>query len=778
MKTRMMKAISMLCLVALLVTSVAACGGGGTGGSGAAAVIDDAVFANYVYLPTIIELPELTNSVNGAVVHGERIFYFYTYHERPPEDVDWETWIPEPPRVIVASVNTDGSNHRELTLPISGDSAHVSALTVLENGNIALVLTEHTWGDFSPDMTLYYIELSQDGTELVREELGLIPDDAQWFQIERALFLQDGRMVIIAMADRGTELYLLDANRAVVGELTMDWTRGAVETADGRVLVFDMEFDGESAIDVLRELDFETGDWGNSFPISISNPRGVFPARESDPFDLIIDDGNFLHGYTLQSGERTPLFNWIEAGFAVDHGYHVGFLPDGRITVLQSDWDRLSDDGSWITELAVLRRVPRSEVPEREVITLGGMGFWGDIRQQVVAFNRESETHRIQVIDYSIYAVPGDWGAGLTRFRADIAAGQGTDMVWGQYMVLATLVDRGLLADLNPFLDADPEIHRADFFQNVLAAMETPDGALPLVGNSFSIQTMLGNAAKLQNITSWTFADMLSLMEQGDGTHLLGQWMTGDRFLSMALMFSGQDFIDWTEGRVNLDNEAFIQLLEVAARLPREWNPEDVDWDNFVCELERMQRGEQLLAMAWMSQPNSIQTYTAVLDDVRALGVPTGDGGAHLLMPNAVLGISNSSEHKDMAWSFIRQNLLPDAHTDWNIPLRISQFDEMMEDAMTPQFWTDEDGNEHEQSSGGVSFGGGLMIEFYAMTEDEARLFRDIVESASLLGRHDEVVETMVQEEILPFFAGDRSAADTARILQNRLQTYLSERMG
>jgi len=66
-------------------------------------------------------------------------------------------------------------------------------------------------------------------------------------------------------------------------------------------------------------------------------------------------------------------------------------------------------------------------------------------------------------------------------------------------------------------------------------------------------------------------------------------------------------------------------------------------------------------------------------------------------------------------------------------------------------------------------------INVYAMTEAEAQSLRAIVESASLTGRFDEGVWEMVQEELLPFFAGDRSAADTARILQNRVQTFLNE---
>jgi len=62
------------------------------------------------------------------------------------------------------------------------------------------------------------------------------------------------------------------------------------------------------------------------------------------------------------------------------------------------------------------------------------------------------------------------------------------------------------------------------------------------------------------------------------------------------------------------------------------------------------------------------------------------------------------------------------------------------------------------------------------MTEEEARGFRAIIETASLIGHFDETVMEMLEEETLPFFNGGRSATDTARILQNRIQIFLNER--
>ena len=71
---------------------------------------------------------------------------------------------------------------------------------------------------------------------------------------------------------------------------------------------------------------------------------------------------------------------------------------------------------------------------------------------------------------------------------------------------------------------------------------------------------------------------------------------------------------------------------------------------------------------------------------------------------------------------------------------------------------------------------GNLAFKVYAMTEDEASAIRDVVYSASVQYDGDSTVFMIVGEEIDALFNGTRSARDVARIIQNRVQTYLNER--
>ena len=780
MKHRILSFALVLALLFLLV----ACGGGSNGGVEDGALINDEAITDYAFVPVYFDLGT-EHAMMGmnmrSVVHEERVYYFYAPWDMPDEDADMETWEPSP-RIVIESMAADGTDPRRLEIPVPDASMlDVAGMTITEEGHYALLYTDTVWDMMSSSSRLIYAIFDADGNELFSQEIeGVVPEGGAWFRVEQALFAGDHIVLLTQSMGGSAGVYLLNESRTVSGRLDAMFPRSLAESSDGRVLVLDM--------DSVREVDLETATWGASFPISVPVAEGLLPAAEGDDFDLIIDDGIHLIGYNLTTGEQTLLLNWIESGVVTEWGYHVSRFADGRLAVLTGG------------ELIVLNRVPRSEIPVREVLTLGGFNISADVRSQVVAFNRGSQTHQIQVTDYRMYSTNDDPMAGVTRFRAELAAGGGPDIVVGDSHLLGSAAERGFLADLYPHLDADAELNRSDFFQNILRAMEAPNGTLPLIANNFSIQTMIGMTENVAHIESWTLAAMLELIEQTTDEnmqYILGEWLTGDSFLSTVLLF-GDDFINWSEGQVNLENEEFINLLEIVRRLPERVDFGTTTGGSLVVTggftvYERLQRGEQLLAMTDIHNPMNIQMYTAAVGDVVALGVPTPDGGAHLVNISDGLGINVSSPHQEEAWNFIRLFLLPEDAPEGGaiaisggrttfgraggLSLRIDQHEEAVAAAMEPMLFTDEYGVEREQQRGMIGFSSGLMLPIYAMTEEEANILQTIIESANLMGRTDETVMEMVAEELLPFLAGDRTAADVARILQNRLQTYLSEQM-
>lgn len=62
------------------------------------------------------------------------------------------------------------------------------------------------------------------------------------------------------------------------------------------------------------------------------------------------------------------------------------------------------------------------------------------------------------------------------------------------------------------------------------------------------------------------------------------------------------------------------------------------------------------------------------------------------------------------------------------------------------------------------------------MTEEEIAVFRDLLSRVEHTTLCDETALDIVREEIVPFLAGDRSAEETASIIQRRMSLYVAER--
>ena len=63
----------------------------------------------------------------------------------------------------------------------------------------------------------------------------------------------------------------------------------------------------------------------------------------------------------------------------------------------------------------------------------------------------------------------------------------------------------------------------------------------------------------------------------------------------------------------------------------------------------------------------------------------------------------------------------------------------------------------------------------YAAGEEEIEGIRQLIEIARPLSRESEEIYSIIGEEAAPYFAGQKSAAEVAKIIQSRIQIYVSE---
>ncbi len=190
-----------------------------------------------------------------------------------------------------------------------------------------------------------------------------------------------------------------------------------------------------------------------------------------DGFDLYMKNSEALWGmtFTVDKDGRTA----CELERVVDFGMSA-LVSSEIVDVAIADRDNLavlcrdSVTGSPVCTLLLLRHIPREAVEARETVTLAALGGIDRRMARAVSdFNRESETHRIVLKDYSGY---GD-GRNKTFFDFDIAAGRIPDMVvFGDTDGMREIYENiGLFCDLTPLIDAD-----SAFSADLLGYTKTP----------------------------------------------------------------------------------------------------------------------------------------------------------------------------------------------------------------------------------------------------------------------------------------------------------------
>jgi hypothetical protein len=197
-------------------------------------------------------------------------------------------------------------------------------------------------------------------------------------------------------------------------------------------------------------------------------------------------------------------------------------------------------------------------------------------------------------------------------------------------------------------------------------------------------------------------------------------------------------------------------------------------------------QGKQLIGYATHFYPISLYLLANILDDFVVLGIPTSTGGVNILEHTWQMGINAASPYADGAWEFLRRFLLPTFEVDidmmWGFPLRLDLYDNMIDNFKTVNMGSDSDGNIVEMPVFEIELfeeGGrtSVVFDIYAMTDDIADKTRNIIETAVLSNQnvHQQALFNLIDGDISSFFAGVRTAEDTARIIQSRVQTYLNE---
>ncbi len=629
----------------------------------------------------------------------------------------------------------------------------------------------------------FYRHIDSNGKDLGSCE---VKNDSEYIPAYQIAADENGNILYVG----GNKIGKISSDGALGAVVSSDsYFSGLIQMPDGSIIVNIME--GDSPNGVYKKLDIENGTLGEE----IVMPEGsyYYPIPGGGDYDFYFDNGSGFYGFKIGSESTERLFSWIDCDLsAVMGGSDIYVNDNGDIMLLTSQYCTNKPVDS---EIIIISKKSREEVPHKQQLTLGTLNLGAELENAVLKFNRNSDKYRIQIINYSDApnrtdmcspSVRDYFADSRTKFLTAIVAGDVPDIINLQAMPFNQLAAKGILEDMGPWLEKDGEFSREYIVPSALEAMEV-DGKLYRIFPDFTIFTALGASSVVGDGEDWDYAKFCEVLSgMPEGCMPMGWFMTRDEVLNLSLLLDMDSYMNWETGECNFERPEFLQFLDYLMLFPTEEeliNHEYTPEDNMA-----FSRGLQLLEL---SNIYSVQSFkvndfqrTADAQGISYVGFPSISGNSKVISVESGLAMTKACSDKDGAWEFIRTLLSENFQSEnWGIPTNNKVLEKQIAEAMEPVYEKDENGEyvldengEKVQAASDFYFTPDCtQIPIYEMTEEQAELFRSLIGEGGVVEDDNSAILNIVREELIPYFAGQKSAEEATKMIQSKVTIYVNE---
>ena len=501
-------------------------------------------------------------------------------------------------------------------------------------------------------------------------------------------------------------------------------------------------------------------------------------------YDLYYTSGVNFYGYSLETETAEKLFSWISCDVDSSELALVNVSDDGTISGFTGGYDDKAE--TYNLDYVTVAKVPYDSVPQKISLSMATMYVDYSTQKAVINFNRSNDKYRIDLIDYSEYNTEDDYNAGLTKLNTEIMAGNMPDILaldtrtpYRQYAA------KGLLEDLYPYIDADSELDRSDYFPNVFSALEV-NGGLYTACAGFGILSAVGATSIVGDTPGWTYDEYYeALAKMPEGCEGFDYGYDRNTLLTLCLALDMDDYMDWSTGECRFDSEDFVKLLEFANQNKTDFDYENAEYTEEDTAANRIREGKQMLTSANFFSAdymynNFEQTFGA---PVTIKGFPTMHGVGNMITIQSSYAMSSTCQHKDAAWQFLRTFLTEDYQKDVPyLPTNMNVFEKQLADSMVVEYEKDPNGNymldengERIPVSKGMISDGVNTYTIYATTQEQADQLRQAIADTTKLMNYDMSIADIVTEQAAAYFSGQKSAEEVAKLIQSKANIYINE---
>ncbi|KUO75424.1 MAG: hypothetical protein APF77_01400 [Clostridia bacterium BRH_c25] len=437
--------------------------------------------------------------------------------------------------------------------------------------------------------------------------------------------------------------------------------------------------------------------------------------------------------------------------------------------------------------------------PENNTLTISVITKDMYLDAAVKKFEEQHPGITIDVKEYTSNPLPASDGKGTmvmvgeksedvekyaSAMNTQLMSGKGPDIMLLSPLPYENYIDKNILANLSEMMESDKSFDINKYYTNILDAMKY-NGSLYGLPISVSLDVMEANKALLDEYNiriddgKWTWDDFEktaeSILESSNKSGTQSMYalsgMDGSMLISSLVSKSFNKFVDKSEKTAGFDSGEFINLLNLAkSMIDKGYINTDTSQGKMA---DLASRGNTVFSV------DSIRSYMDMMmvnqiysDGVEFLKYP-GDGPDQSFTANTLYGINNKSGNIALAWEF----------------LKFLVSDEMMSQPSLGGLPVNRDAalmaaqNAVDMSKKASGGGGKMMLSKNGqsvsinkpITQEDVDIVQNLLGGASKYTKVDQKVLSIIQEETKAFFESQKSADDTAKTIQDRVNTYINE---
>ena len=360
-----------------------------------------------------------------------------------------------------------------------------------------------------------------------------------------------------------------------------------------------------------------------------------------------------------------------------------------------------------------------------------------------------------------------EWKAGeIEEYRKSVntalLSGQGPDVIEMKSLPISEYIAKGLLLNMDSSLSGDGSIKKEDLQQNILDAARE-NGGLYAIPGGFSLRAFIGDGDALKEADiqekTWTwqdFAEIAKKLTQGNEKVFAMTEYPPDMLMQEMTVDNYEAYVDTSDKQAKFDSPEFIALLHQVKQM----------YDDGVMTEESAGSGKQLFYSAVLRDPKDVidvpHQYFEHPILMQKPHNPTQSGTMRII-PTSLFGIRAKSQVPEEAWKLIRFLLSEEAQ---KLPERegfslLSSINSQQLDDIKQQI-----------ADGSYKLPDGAAVK---AADEEFDRFRQMLDAVDQYSPLEAKVISIVGEESLAFFSGQKSAEEAAKLMQNRVTTFLNE---